>query len=585
METKMSGVEIGYSARGVPTYSIKLEHAGLNKVRFIKCNDSDILAAKAAMQAVEWDERWRVLSEKDKLRRNKLAGKQYVESQKELATQRTEEALTELNGLETLLANALKRDSRLDWDAIKDRSQFADPKPSVSQWPVRPQSPAEEAEPKLSDPKYQAKLGLLDKIISARGQRLKDEYRQRFERDHQSWVDTRNSRRIQYEAATRVHDEDVKRLEFDLNTRLAAWDAARSAFIQKQADHNASIDSLRSGYEASDFTAVAKYVDLVLARSVYPDFIPMEFDIEYAGETKTVVIDYMLPSPDDLPTLKAVKYVANRDEFEEQHVSEAQASKAFDSVLYQVALRTVHEVFTSDTVSAIDSAVFNGYVTSTDRGTGKQVTACVLSLQVRKAEFKEINLSQVDPKTCFKGLKGVSAAKLHGLSPIAPIMQMTREDRRFVDSHAVVDTLNEGVNLAAMDWQEFEHLIREVFEKEFSASGGEVRVTQASRDGGVDAVVFDPDPIRGGKIVIQAKRYTNTVNVSAVRDLYGTVMNEGAMKGILVTTSDYGPDAYAFVADKPLVLLSGANLLHMLDKHGHKARIDIREAKLLTAGQ
>ncbi|HLO12683.1 MAG TPA: restriction endonuclease, partial [Pseudoneobacillus sp.] len=53
-----------------------------------------------------------------------------------------------------------------------------------------------------------------------------------------------------------------------------------------------------------------------------------------------------------------------------------------------------------------------------------------------------------------------------------------------------------------MDWQDFEQLIRELFEKEFNTSGGEVKTTQASRDGGVDAVAFDPDPIRGGKIVI-----------------------------------------------------------------------------------
>jgi restriction system protein len=65
-----------------------------------------------------------------------------------------------------------------------------------------------------------------------------------------------------------------------------------------------------------------------------------------------------------------------------------------------------------------------------------------------------------------------------------------------------------------------------------------VKITRASRDGGVDAVAFDPDPIRGGKILLQAKRYKNTVSVSIVRDLYGTVLNEGATKGILVTTAD-----------------------------------------------
>jgi len=66
-----------------------------------------------------------------------------------------------------------------------------------------------------------------------------------------------------------------------------------------------------------------------------------------------------------------------------------------------------------------------------------------------------------------------------------------------------------------------------------------------------------------------------------VRDLYGTIMNEGANKGILVTTSDYGPDAYAFANGKPITLLNGANLLHMLAKHGHNVKIDIEEARRL----
>jgi restriction system protein len=31
----------------------------------------------------------------------------------------------------------------------------------------------------------------------------------------------------------------------------------------------------------------------------------------------------------------------------------------------------------------------------------------------------------------------------------------------------VLNTLDNTTNLAAMDWQDFEHLIRELFEKEF----------------------------------------------------------------------------------------------------------------------
>jgi len=114
-------------------------------------------------------------------------------------------------------------------------------------------------------------------------------------------------------------------------------------------------------------------------------------------------------------------------------------------------------------------------------------------------------------------------------------------------------------------------LITNLFEK----MGLETRLTQASRDGGVDCVAYDTRPIFGGKVVIQAKRYKHTVGVSAVRDLYGTMQNEGATKGILVTTSGYGSAAFDFAKGKPLELLSGSHLLHLLAEHaGIEAKIE-----------
>ncbi|MBK3786507.1 restriction endonuclease [Paraburkholderia aspalathi] len=80
-------------------------------------------------------------------------------------------------------------------------------------------------------------------------------------------------------------------------------------------------------------------------------------------------------------------------------------------------------------------------------------------------------------------------------------------------------------------------------------------------------MAFDPRPIFGGKVIIQAKRYKNTVGVSAVRDLFGTMQNEGASKGILVTTSGYGKAAFEFANGKPIELLGGSNLLYLLEEH------------------
>jgi restriction system protein len=69
--------------------------------------------------------------------------------------------------------------------------------------------------------------------------------------------------------------------------------------------------------------------------------------------------------------------------------------------------------------------------------------------------------------------------------------------------------------------------------------------------------------------------------LSAVRDLYGTILAEGANKGILVTTSSFGPDARDFAKDKPITLITGAELLHLLADHGYRARIDLKEAREL----
>src|SRR5690606_3843152 len=115
-----------------------------------------------------------------------------------------------------------------------------------------------------------------------------------------------------------------------------------------------------------------------------------------------------------------------------------------------------------------------------DPRTGQEVRSCLLSLLVERSAFQAIDLSRVDPKACFKSLKGVSAASLASLNPVPPIMEMNREDRRFIEARPIGETIDEGTNLASISWDDFEHLVREVFEQEFRSRGGEVKVTRAS---------------------------------------------------------------------------------------------------------
>lgn len=583
MKTRLGQLSVRYSARGIPTYTLELWHDGLKKHRLIRGESESIVKLKASLQIEEWEERWGVVNAREQERSQKAAGKRQQEERKALASEQTAEAQKELDVLSSLLKATLSVDDTINWESLKDKSTFSEKEPAFEAAPPKPAPSSLPREPNRLDSKYIPSLGILDKLITSRKERLIAETKALFESDHRAWQDQVNTIKRNHAAAVIAHEKFVASMRQEHEKKVAEWLVRREEFFAKQTAENAAVDAKRAAYESNNPEAIVEYCDLVLSTSRYPDYFPQEFDLDYDQPAKTLIVDYQLPAPDDLPRLKGVKYIAGRDELEEQFLSEAQFSKLYDDVLYQVALRTVHELFEADSISAIDAVVFNGIVTAVDRTTGKPVTSCILSLRANRAEFLEINLAKIDPKACFKSLKGVGSSKLHGLSPVPPIMQLRRDDGRFVSAYEVANTLDGSVNLAAMDWEDFEHLIREVFEKEFSSSGGEVKVTQASRDGGVDAIAFDPDPIRGGKIVIQAKRYTNTVGVGAVRDLYGAVLNEGATKGILVTTSDYGTDSYTFASGKPLVLLSGANLLHMLEKHGHRARIDLKEAKQLAA--
>lgn len=379
------------------------------------------------------------------------------------------------------------------------------------------------------------------------------------------------------------YENELASLESEYQKKLQGWEREKQRFKEEQAEKNEKVAQFERIYLQGEHEAIISYCNLVLERSRYPSAVPKRFELDYSPENRILVVDYQLPAPDDIPTLESVTYAKSRDEFKEKHIAKSRHDKLYDDVVYQIAIRTIHELYEADQIGKLASVVFNGFVNTTDPATGAEITPCILSVQANKDEFESLILENIHPKASFKRLKGVGSSKLYSLAPVAPILRFDKSDSRFVEPYAVAGELSEEDNLAAMDWEDFEHLIREVFEKEFASHGGEVKITQASRDRGVDAIAFDPDPIRGGKTVIQAKRYTNTVGVDAVRDLYGTVINEGAGKGILVTTSDYGPEAYQFAKGKPLVLLNGGNLLHLLGKHGHKARIDTVEAKRILA--
>lgn len=610
-------------------WEVRVQHPGLKAYRVVRGVTQHEAELKAKLQVAAWDERWanRLLALKAK--QEKLQVSWDLETNKKTARARTAELEWQLNRLETLLITGIEQEP-FRWSNLTNTTTFTQrrPDPPVAPIkPVRPDYPAEPTKPNLPcEPDPDAYIfrwsisgvrrviggqatvffaagstirQLIGRLLTTFGSKetnwakrpleeAKAEWRAKVDQTQRYCEEASTKWRAEcaaidasYEKLLDAHEKAHQEALRNHAAAVHAWELAKTEHNEERIAQNAQIKALREEYKAREASAVEYFLAEVLNHSKYPKSFPEGSTLSFNQSSRVLIVDFELPNQSAFPAVKEVKYIAARQQFQEVPVSDLWLKKTYDEVLYQIALRTIHELYKADDSEVIKSVVFNGWVQSIDKATGVEARGCVLSVQASREEFLEINLSQVEPRACFRKLKGVASSKLTELTPVRPILSINREDHRFVEGYAVADSLDDRTNLAAMDWLDFENLIRELFQQVFSKNGGEVKITQASRDGGVDAIAFDPDPIRGGKIIIQAKRYTNVVGVSAVRDLFGTVHNEGAIKGILVTTATYGPDAYEFAKDKPLTLLSGGELLSLLAEYGHKAKIDLREAKAL----
>ncbi|WP_196108288.1 restriction endonuclease [Brucella intermedia] len=550
---RVGKLQAKYSADGsrVLRYYIDFWHDGLSVHKDLSAPELYLLQGKVDALIASWDKKYDIQLAKSQV----LVGKDAAEAA-------TIDAQNRLDQLGSILNHTLQVDDRIEWETLKNKGTYQRKPFSVRKPRLIPIEGPIERHPEIS---------LWDRIFGRAKKKLAASAE-----SHRRALEGWRSQIAENEAR---HQTSIQQWEAAKASFEAAESRLEASFEADKAEHNSKVDALSAGVALGEPNSVIEHASLVLERSDYANLFEKSFQLEYQPDGKVLLLEYALPSPDEMPTLKQVRFIASTGEMKETHISDREKKTSFDLVCYQICLRTIHELFEADVAGNIQQLLFNGTTSYIDRSTGQDVTACIMSVLVDRDRFMSIDLSRIEPKACFKSLKGVSGASLSSLAAIPPVIELNKEDRRFVDGRATIDAIDNATNLAAMDWSDFEHLVRELFEKEFASRGGEVKVTQSSSDGGVDAVAFDPDPITGGKIVIQAKRYTRTVGVSAVRDLYGTMQHEGASRGVLITTADYGPDAYKFSSGKPITLFTGSNLLHLLEKHGYNVKINLKEAR------
>jgi restriction system protein len=207
-----------------------------------------------------------------------------------------------------------------------------------------------------------------------------------------------------FAAAQAEHREHEAQRQRALAAAKAKYHGKLSEERARAQARNAYVARRQSQFAAGDAQAVEWFARCVLKASRYPDGFPCDYEVAYDPREHRVAVDFELPSRRVVPPVRAYRYVKARDAIEPLPRPEPEVRSRYEGLIAAVALRTLHEIFSATAPEVIRVVSFTGYVSTTDRATGKPLRPCLLSLSAERPFFEDLVLADVDPPACLEGL-------------------------------------------------------------------------------------------------------------------------------------------------------------------------------------
>src|SRR5205085_10228012 len=101
--------------------------------------------------------------------------------------------------------------------------------------------------------------------------------------------------------------------------------------------------------------AIEEYVGIVLSNSVYPDVFPVTHEYTFDINTRELELAVTIPEPTAVPAVKEYRYVKAKDEISGTSLPVRAQKDRYANAVWQVAVRTLHEVFEADRAGKIKS--------------------------------------------------------------------------------------------------------------------------------------------------------------------------------------------------------------------------------------
>ncbi len=209
-----------------------------------------------------------------------------------------------------------------------------------------------------------------------------------------------------------------------------------------------------------------------------------------------------------------------------------------------------------------------GFLESTGRG---KFRITELGREVLRENISEINVKFLSRYPAFQEFRGVptqsddSEQKCDVTQTPEEILEASYQDLR----QDLAQELLERIMNCSPEF--FENLVVDLLVA-MGYGGSRKDAGQAvgrTGDGGIDGIIKE-DKLGLDAICIQAKRWEGTVGRPIVQAFAGSLMGEGAGKGVLITTSKFSKEARGYVTaiQQPrIILIDGEELAQMMIDH------------------
>lgn len=321
---------------------------------------------------------------------------------------------------------------------------------------------------------------------------------------------------------------------------------------------NEIINTKKELYKNRDESIISSYKAELLNQIEYPVEFKRCINTGYCKDSNKLVIDYLLPDMQIVPDKKGYEYKAKKDEIKAIAMSEKDRNSIYNQVVFSIALNSISNVFNQDIHNNIDTIVFNGYIKDIDLSTGQYINPYIISVMVDKDIFNSIDMSRIDKLKCLKQtMQGrIDLSSNSCFKEITPIAKCDYLNKSVISS--------ESINLLEVDPFVLESLVCTLFRN----MGYEVIETKKTNDGGIDCELYNNDPIMGGKVIGQVKRYKNNIDIPKLREFESVLRNSDAMKGIFISTSNFSSQCEKFASENNISLINGSLLVDYFNRYG-----------------